>query len=474
MDAADALAAAEEFQFAPRMSDADALMWSIEKDPLLRSTITFVSILDRAPDRERLRRVIDHATRLVPRLRQRVIAQPLSIAPPLWEVDPNFDLDYHLRTTRAAGGGTLREVFDIAQPIAMQGFDRARPLWEFTVVEGLEDDRAALIGKVHHSITDGVGGIKLQMAIFTLERDAAEPAELPAAPEPRPRSEPRRWIDALAFEAQRQVAATRATLGGARDVVGRLRDDPVGVGVGAMRTAGSLARMLRPAIEPMSPLMRERSLSVRFDTLQVPLGPMKAAAKVVNGRLNDAFVAGVAGGLRRYHQLHGHDDAGLLRMAMPINVRTDATANLAGNQFTPARFAVPIDIDDPIARMNAMRELVAQQRAEPALALADPVANLVNRLPATATTALFGSLLRGVDFITSNVPGAPVPVYLAGARMEAQIALGPMAGAATNVVLLSYADDINIGINSDPAAIPDPATFVECLSDAFDEIIKLA
>ncbi len=96
-------------------------------------------MLDRSPDRERLTDSLERATRLVLRLRQRVVSNPLSIAPPRWEVDPNFDLDYHLRWTRAGGDGSLRDLLDMAQPIAMQGFDRARPLWEFTVVDDLAD-----------------------------------------------------------------------------------------------------------------------------------------------------------------------------------------------------------------------------------------------------------------------------------------------------------------------------------------------
>ena len=134
---------------------------------------------------------------------------------------------------------------------------------------------------------------------------------------------------------------------------------------------------------------------------------------------------------------------------------------------------MPISIDDPLERLNAIRELVLKERAEPALALTEPMANIVNRLPTSATTGLFGSMLRGVDFTTSNVPGAPIPVYLAGARMEAQIAFGPMSGAANNITLVSYIDDLNIGVNSDPAAVPDPAFLLECLTDSFDEIVKL-
>ncbi|MCC5950608.1 MAG: wax ester/triacylglycerol synthase family O-acyltransferase [Acidimicrobiia bacterium] len=458
--------------FEARMSDADALMWRIEKDPLLRSTIVMVMVFDHAPPRDRLTRRMERVTRQVPRLRQRVLGHPLSIAPPRWEVDPNFDLHYHLRWMRVPGPGTLRDVFEIAEPIAMQGFDRARPLWEFTIVEGLEDGGAALIGKVHHSITDGVGGVKLQMELLDLEAEPGTEPDLPPAPTARSLTEAARWRDALWWESERQARSALDVAASAASNLGRLTNDPVGVGTSALRTLDSVARVLRPAVEPMSPLMRDRSLSVHLDSLTVPLDDLKRASKLVSGKLNDAFVAAVTGGLRRYHEHHGQP-VEQLRMTMPINVRTERSAHLAGNRFAPARFGVPVGTEDPIRRMNDIRELVERYRAEPALGLTEPLANLLNRLPATATTALFGSMLKGIDFVTSNVPGPPIPVYVCGARMLRQYAFGPMTGAATNIVLLSCESDVNVGITMDPAAIPDGDTFVECLQEGFDEVLAL-
>jgi diacylglycerol O-acyltransferase len=463
-----------DMEFEPRMSDADALMWNIEKDPLLRSTIVTVMIFDRPLDAERLRRRIDRVSRVVPRLRQRVRGHTLSIAPPRWDVDPNFDLDYHLRFMRVAGAGTLREVFDITAPIAMQGFDRARPLWEFTVIEGLDGDRTALVTKVHHAITDGVGGIKLMMEILDLEPEPGESEHdaLPPAPDPAVANEPQRIVDALAHEGRRQMGNATNAAGSIASIAARARRDPLGVGIEALATTGSVARMVRPAGEPLSPLMVDRSLSVRFDTLQVPLGSMKKASKLVGGRLNDAFVGGVTGGLARYHRRMGVE-VDKLRMTMPINVRNASTATRAGNQFAPARFPVPVAIDDPIARMNAVRELMEEQRREPALGLTDLMAGVLNRLPTTATTSIFGSMLRGVDFVTSNVPGPPIPVYFAGGRLERQVAFGPMTGAAANITLLSYLDDLNLGINTDPLAVTEPELLLECLDDSFAEIVDL-
>jgi WS/DGAT/MGAT family acyltransferase len=465
------------------MSDADALMWTIEKDPLLRSTITTVMVFDRPIDRERLRLRLDRVSRVIPRLRQRVRGHTLSIAPPRWDPDPNFDLAYHVRSTRSSGtgldplgrhieGDPLHEVFSIAEPIAMQGFDRARPLWEFTLVDGLADDRSALITKIHHSITDGVGGMKLMMELLDLDPEGAPDHPLPPLEPPPERGEGGRAADALAFESRRQGAAAARAAASAGRHVSRLRDDPLGVGTELVHTAASVARMVSPALAPMSPLMTGRSLSVHFETLQVPLPPLKRSAKLVGGRLNDAFVAGVTGGLARYHHEMGID-AHELRMTMPINIRNDATERVAGNRFTPVRFPVPVDIPDPLARMSAVRSLMARQRQEPALALSDTLAGIINRLPAAASTSLFGSMLKGIDFITSNVPGPPLPVYLAGARLERQIAFGPMTGAAANITLLSYVDDLNLGVNTDPRAVTEPDLLRDCLVDSFDEIVKL-
>jgi WS/DGAT/MGAT family acyltransferase len=457
-----------------RMSDSDALMWNIEKDPVLRSTITVVATLDRAPDRTTLLERVERGSRLIPRMRQRVVGNAYSIAPPRWEVDPNFDLRYHVRFLRAAGSGTLRDVLEIAEPMGMQGFDRARPLWELALAEGLEDDRAAMIYKVHHAITDGVGGMQMVMVLLDLERDPAPTGEeLPPSPAADPLGPLARTVDALGHVRRRNLGVARRAGGNVAGAATKALRDPLSVAQGVGAAVGSAARLLTPAPAPLSPIMTQRSLSRRFQTLIFPLADLKAAAKTAGGTLNDAFVAGVAGGLRRYHERH---DAPVetLRMTMPINVRTEDTAELAGNQFVPARFVVPVAVDDPIEHMQAVHELVDQQRKEPALSLVEPLSIVLNRLPTTAVTALFGSMIKHMDFTTSNVPGALIPVYIAGAKLERMFPFGPLAGVALNVTLISNIDECCIGVNSDMAAVPDPEVLLECLQESFEALLKVA
>jgi WS/DGAT/MGAT family acyltransferase len=274
--------------------------------------------------------------------------------------------------------------------------------------------------------------------------------------------------DGFAHEFRRQTGILSRLAG---EVVKAARN-PSETATAANDMVSSLARMLAPAFEPLSPLMKARSLSSHFDALTISLPDLKSAAKAAGGKLNDAFVGAVAGGLSGYHARHGVD-VEALRMGMPISIR-DTSASAGGNQFVPARFAVPTNISDPVDRMAAIRELVQTQRAEPALGFVEPMAGLLTRMPSRVTTQLFGSMLKGVDFTTSNVPGAPMDVFLAGARVEATFPFGPLSGAALNITLMSGPEEVFIGINTDPAAVPDPAVLVECLQEGFDEILKLA
>lgn len=457
-----------EMRFENRMSDTDALMWSIEKDPLLRSTIVAVSILDQAPDRDRLAERIDRSSRMIARLRQRVVSPPFSVAPPRWVIDPNFDINYHLRFLSAPGAGTMRDLLDLAAPIGMQGFDRARALWEFTVVDGLADGKAAMIQKIHHSVTDGVGGVELALTMLDLEREpTGDLGPMPDPPEAESPTPLGLLSDGLRHESRRQRGIASRLLGQARSALRAPGDTAAATGA----VAQSLARLLAPAFAPLSPIMTGRSLSVRFDTVTVPLGELKSAAKRSGGKLNDAFVAAITGGLRRYHHDHGAP-VDVLRMAMPISVRAPGDTTAGGNQFVPARFTVPVDIEDPIERMASVRALVAEQRAEPALAFTEPIAGVLNRMPTQLTTQLFGGMLKGIDFTTSNVPGAPFEVFLCGAKIEAQFPFGPLSGAAANITLLSNVDCVHVGLNTDPAAVPDPEHFVACIEAGFDEILK--
>ena len=184
--------------------------------------------------------------------------------------------------------------------------------------------------------------------------------------------------------------------------------------------------------------------------------------------MNDAFVAGVAGGLRRYHEQHGVE-VGDLHLTMPMSLREEGD-ELGGNRITLMRFDVPVGIADPAERIREIHERTSKVRHEKSLPYTQWIAGALNLMPRW----YIGSILRHVDFLCSDVPGIPVPVFLGGARVRVQYAFGPTIGAAVNVTLLTYVDIGALGIDVDTGAISDYDVFDECLVAGFDEVLALA
>jgi diacylglycerol O-acyltransferase len=462
-------------RFDDRMSDADRLMWNLEADPILRSTILSTIVLDSAPDMDRLVAKMAHAAETIPRLKQRVVADPIGIAPPTWERDPYFDLDFHLRRIRVPAPGGERELLDLAAPIAMQAFDKDRPLWELHVVEGLEGGRCAVMMKLHHAISDGVGLVRMTECL--IERGPTdEGSDLRVDDrEVETDEEPNRWSrtsDALnhrirtGFERMQSVGSTLL-----RSTPDMLRD-PIGVARELREAVESIARVLKPASEPMSPIMTGRSNSVHFDALQIPLAELKSAGKRAGGTVNDAFLAGVISGFARYHNEQGAP-VDELRTLMPINVRSEEKSHVAGNQFAPARFTVPTNIQDPAERIRAIGKICRVQRDEPAMPWIGEISGVLGNLPTFAVEALVGAMQKTTDFTTSNVPGPRRPIWMSGAQVEKFMPFGPLAGASANLTVFSYNGVMQVGVNVDPAAVTDSSLLLESLQKGFDEILTL-
>jgi WS/DGAT/MGAT family acyltransferase len=470
LDATEGAAVNERFD--SRMNQSDTTMWRIEADPSLRTTIVGITILDRAPKWERLRARIDDVSWEIPRLRQRVVEPAFGMGVPRWVQDPRFDLDYHLRRVVAPAPGDLQTLLDIAGPIDMAAFDRERPLWEFTLVEGLADGRAALIQKIHHCLTDGVGAIRMARIAFDEHEDdhAKRPDRRLHGTEQRPSGL------MLAVDSMTEQAVHTAQLMGrtATKVPGAMEKvmlHPMRVVNTVTGTAKSIVKLVRPAREPLSPVMRERGMSRRLVAIDLSLTELKASGHAVGGTTNDAFLAAVTGGMRRYHVAHGkkvHE----LRVTMPINLRT-GDESIGNNRFTPARFAVPIDVVDPEQRMRRLGEMARSWRKEPGLKFTDVVAGALNAVPPAMTTALMGSMLKAIDFVATNVPGLDRPVHLAGATVEQQFAFAPPSGAAFSAALLSYLDRCTLGMVIDTAAVKDPEVLARCMAEGFEEVLAV-
>jgi WS/DGAT/MGAT family acyltransferase len=433
------------------MSSSDALIWDIERDPLLRSTVSTVWLLDAPPTHARMRRTVERMVAELPRLRQRV--EP-GRPRPRWTSADRFDVADHYCYYDLGGDADLPDLLAIAEEWIATEFDRRRPLWQLGVFSGVRGGRGALVLKVHHSIADGIKLMHMLSALADLEPDPAPrpaPAEVVAI-ERRARGPSLRAVREIAHR------STRRTLSIARQPVH------------SVRSAVSIAKLVMPTMTPLSSLMATRSNELRLDVRAVELEALRVAGKSVGGSLNDAFVSLVLDAVHRYHVTQGAA-CDMVRVHMPINVRQLTHERRGGNQFVPARTVMALGGGDVRQRLRRVSAHLAELRAEPALPHLNTISAAIRRLGVAISRRIIGGMLKGVDVLASNVPGPPCPVFLAGQRVEEFYAFGPPCGAALNVTLFSYDGVVHLGVTTDASGVTAREHFLMCLDEAIAEMI---
>ncbi|MCH9722322.1 MAG: WS/DGAT domain-containing protein [Actinomycetia bacterium] len=460
---AKTLRGGETITQARRMGGWDFATWRMATDdPVMRSTILGMLVLESSPDWATMCERYERATRLAPVLRSVVVEGPTGLETPRVVVDPNFDLSFHMRRFRMPQSSTWDDVLEEARRQSMADFDKDRPLWRVTLLEGLPGGKSVLVQKLHHAIADGQGAVQLGLALFDFTPEGADLGPMPPAPEPV-------LLDTKGF--------AQAVIRNNAGWVAKTAEDAIrGIGplaLAAIRhprtlirkvlgTAESVARFTKVSVEPLSPILKGRSINYHFDTIDMDFGRFRAAAKKRDRTVNDLFLAAISVGMCRYHEKMGHpiDE---LRMNMPISLRTSADES---NAVTIARFEIPVSnaIDDVL---EVAASTVRAWRAEPALKLADYLAELSRFLP----PELVSAAAQTSDLTASNVPGLPVPVWLAGAKVERMYPLVGTVGAAINITMLTYTDTASLGVSSDDAAVGDREELIESLRYGFRKVI---
>lgn len=447
----------------------DQLLHRGEANPRTRSGIMALELLDITPDWERYRTNFEHASRSIPRLRQKVVMPTLPTVAPRWVIDPDFNLDFHVRRVRVPEPGDLRDVFDLAEVILQSPLDISRPLWSATLIEGLADGRAAQLLHLSHAVTDGVGGVAMFAEIYDLERDP-EPRPVPPLPIPQTLSSNDLMRQGFNSLPGALAGGVRDAVTGAFGIAGKLLSRPATVVSGALNYAASGARVVRPAAHP-SPLLSMRSLSTRSEAIDIKLTDLHRAAKAAGGSINDAYLAGLCATLRLYHEVLGVPIS-TLPMAVPVNLRADSDP-AGGNRFAGVNLAAPIGIVDPVARIRRIRAQMTARREEVAIDMIGALAPVLSLLPDALLEAMTGSVIVS-DVQASNVPVFQEDTFIAGAKVLRQYGLGPLPGVAMMVVLVSRSGYCTVTARYDRAAITDEVLFARCLQAGFDEVLALA
>jgi WS/DGAT/MGAT family acyltransferase len=441
-----------------------------DEDPTAVMAISSTAVFEGPPpSQEELLAHFAGRIPLVHRYRQRVRRVPFDLGPPVWEDDPHPDLSWHLRRTALPAPGGDAELHRLIGRIMSQRMDRSRPLWEYWVVEGLQEGRWALVQKIHHCAVDGVSGTELYQVVYDPDPEPRPPLEDDWAPEPP--------VGTVALTARAVLGLASAPVRGLGAMASLVRQ-PGELGRTVVQTVrGSLA--LAGALIPASssslsgPTSRQR----RYTSAVVALHDVKAIRREHGVTVNDVALAAITGGFRTLLLSRGEDpDEHTVRTLVPVSVRAPGEEGILDNRISLMLPFLPVEVADPVERLQAVHEHVVR-----AAAAGEPVAGTsltsVSVYEPYLPVALGIRLVmhvpqRQLVTVTTNVPGPREPVYAVGHRCERILPYVPIADRLRiGVAIFSYCDELAFGVTADRDTVPDVDVFTRGVTEAVSELL---
>ncbi len=456
-----------------RLSVVDNSFLAIE-GPTTHQHVAAVLVLDARPlthpdggiDIDTIRTYIDSRLHLIPRYRQRLATVPLGNRL-VWIDDEHFNIHYHVRHASLPRPGDERQLKRLAARVVSQQLDRAKPLWEIWVVEGLEGGRFALVAKTHHCMVDGVSGVDLLAVLL----NPTENADFTPGPRwiPRPAPTP---LQIFRDEWMRRV---RQPLDALWETPCPFTS-PFAIARGLWESVSAVGETLGAAARPASPTPINLPIGPhrRYDWVAFDLADVKAVKNSLGGTVNDIVLATVAGALRTF--LEGRRvnvDVLDLRASIPVSIRTDEQRGTLGNQIALWMANLPVAERDPRRRLDKVRADTARLK-ESRQTLGAQVLAAVSEWTSTTLLSLavrLSTRSRPFNLVVTNVPGPQIPLYLLGAELrECYPMLALLPNQALGVALFSYSGKLCWGFIADWDLIPDLHDFVLGIETAFREL----
>lgn len=420
------------------------------------------------PDYDEFVRRIAAKLELVPRYRQKIRFVPLQMGRPVWVDDPHFNIEYHIRRTALPSPGGPEELKSLVGRVMSQHLDRHRPLWETWIVEGLPDDRWAVLMKAHHCMVDGIAGSDLMAVIFDLGAADPAPTELrrfDAAPEP---SDCRLLAESLkdfAFMPREQVRLARS-----------LASIPV-------QTLAEIGRGIRNWFQVARPtavtsLSGDVGPHRRWEYAEMDLDAVKRIAHTTGGTVNDVVMAVVAGGFRDLLLSRGDDiTRAEVHAFVPVSVRREDERGSLHNRVSGMVATLPVSVADPRERLARVRDGMRSLKDSGEVLAGEIVEELSAFVPplllALGERAALGLAGRNLTTVVTNVPGPQFPLYAGGRKLEElypYVGLGP--GMRINVAVLSYDGGVGFGVTGDWETAPDLAILRRGIVDALEALLE--
>jgi diacylglycerol O-acyltransferase len=451
-----------------RMRPEDAMFLYLERREMPLH-IGSVNILD-GPFPESGERLIEERLSEIPRYRQRAMFAPFNLVHPAWEFDPDFDIRCHLRRVQIDSPGTDEQLSELSGRIFTPLMDRNKPLWDLTIVDGLEGGRSALISRVHHCLVDGVSGTGLTSILLDTSPNPRRGRRQKFAPPALPGSA-RLLVEGLAMAwteaAERAVDAQAKVLRIARAFVDQDGQD-------RLNTLLSIApELLLPAAR--LPFNRPCSGIREHRWTAVPFSEGRAIRSALGGTVNDVVLSAVGGAVARYVEAHREPLAGrFVRIMVPVSLRTEDPCGDTGNQVSMLPLGIPLDIADPVQRLRTVTARTASLKSARVADLIALFATWAGFTPPLLQHSI-GALpflsppSPWINLVCTNVPGPMIPLYAAGREVVTYYPHVPVGNdLGLGVAVLSYNQNLYFGITSDAQAVPDAALFRDLLLESWN------
>jgi diacylglycerol O-acyltransferase / wax synthase len=450
-----------------RLSGLDASFLHMERAGAHMHVASTIIFEGDPPSHEELRDHIDSRLHLVPRFRQKLRLVPFGQGRPVWVDDPHLNLNYHVRQTALPAPGSEEQLRNLAARIFSQQLDRTKPLWELWLIEGLEGDRFAIVGKSHHALVDGISGVDITTVLFDLDELDSSPVRAPKwAPRPEPTD-----LDLLREALHERLTSPREIARGVRAALRGPRQ--------VLRGIGAAGKFLETGLSaPHTPFNAEIGPHRRLAFVRADLGEFKRVKDKHGGTVNDVILSVVTGALGNYLRARGRDTEGLeLRAMVPVSVRAETERGALGNRISAMMAPLPVWCQDPVERLRLVSDTMGDLKSSDQAVGAEILTRLSDFAPPTIASqaARLQPAQRFFNLVVTNVPGPQFPLYVLGRRMEAIFPMVPLARRqALCVGIMSYNGQLNFGLVGDYDAMADLNSFALDLEGATAEIVSTA
>ena len=458
-----------------RLKPLDAVFIDAEdEDPHTSMAIASIAVFEGpAPSHKEFLAYLGGRLPQVPLYRRKLRTVPFRLSRPVWVEDPDFDLQYHVRRVALPEPGGDQQLAELMARVMSQRLDRAHPLWEYWVAEGLAEDRWALISKVHHCMVDGISGTDLYRVIFGF---TPEPAPFLAAEERTVGAEPSSaWLaaqaalDIAALPARQALALSRAAADPGRAIQ---------QAAGTARAMAKLAPSLWPAAR--SSLSGQIGRERRYTWARASLDDIRTIKRELGGTMNDIVLAAISGGLRALLLARGEEPKPHeVPSLVPVSVRAPGQESVYENRVSAIVADLPVHIADPVERLTVIRAELQSLKASKEALVGEALVTLGRYTPYLLASwwvrMALGLPQREIVTVTTNVPGPRQALYGMGHRVVEIIPYVPIATTVrTGISIFTYCGDITFGITADFAASPDLAVLAQGIENGMAELVAAA